>query len=150
MIQSPRRRVASLKGDVTMRQTLLALSLSLMVGTAAHSQDNPIVTTITDQITALMADDFDTAFSYASPNIKRLFGTPERFGQMVREGYPMIYRPAEVTMLGQQTLSGRVVQRVMIRDQNGRLHMLGYQMIETDAGWQINGVQLLRVPEMGA
>jgi hypothetical protein len=132
-----------------MRQTLLALTLSLSLGTAAYAQDNPIATTITDQIAAFQADDFDTAFSYASPNIKRLFGTPERFGQMVRDGYPMVHRPAEVTMLDQSQVDGRILQRVMIRDQSGRVHMLAYQMIETDQGWQINGVQLLRAPEVG-
>ena len=133
-----------------MRQTLLALSLSLSLGTAAYAQDNPIATTITDQIAAFQADDFDTAFSYASPNIKRLFGSPQRFGQMVRDGYPMVHRPAEVTLLDQRDMGGQVVQRVMIRDQSGRLHMLAYQMVETDDGWQINGVQLLRAPETGA
>jgi len=133
-----------------MRQTLLALVLSLCVGSAAHAQDNPVEDIINDQIAAFMADDFDAAFSYASPNIKRLFGSPERFGQMVIDGYPMVHRPAEVTMLGQQAMGAGVVQRVMIRDQGGRLHMLGYQMIETDDGWQINGVQLLRAPEVGA
>lgn len=132
-----------------MRQTLLALTLSLSLGTAAYAQDNPIATTITDQIAAFQADDFDTAFSYASPSIKRLFGTPERFGQMVRDGYPMVHRPAEVTMLDQSEVDGRILQRVMIRDQSGRVHMLAYQMIETDQGWQINGVQLLRAPEVG-
>lgn len=132
-----------------MRQTLLVLTLSLSLGMAAHAQDNPIATTITDQIAAFQADDFDTAFSYASPNIKRLFGTPERFGQMVRDGYPMVHRPAEVTMLDQRPMDGRIQQNVMIRDQSGRVHMLAYQMIETDQGWQINGVQLLRAPELG-
>ncbi|MFU8897254.1 MAG: DUF4864 domain-containing protein [Roseinatronobacter sp.] len=133
-----------------MRQTLLALMLPLFFGLSAHAQDNPIATAITDQIAAFQADDFDTAFSYASPNIKRLFGTPQRFGQMVRDGYPMVHRPAEVTLLDQRDMGGQVVQRVMIRDQSGRLHMLAYQMVETDDGWQINGVQLLRAPETGA
>jgi len=133
-----------------MRQTLLALILPLFFGLSAHAQDDAIATTITDQIAAFQADDFDTAFSYASPGIKRMFGTPERFGQMVRDGYPMVHRPAEVTMLDQSPLDGRIMQRVMIRDQNGRLHMLAYQMVETEDGWQINGVQLLRAPETGA
>lgn len=132
-----------------MRQTLLALFLSLSVGTAAHAQDNPVADTINDQITAFLADDFDTAFSYASPNLKRLFGSPERFGQMVVDGYPMVHRPAEVTMLEQQAVGESVMQRVMIRDQGGRLHVLGYQMVETDDGWQINGVQILRAPDVG-
>ena len=133
-----------------MRQSLLALILSLLFGATAHAQDNPIADTINKQIAAFMADDFEAAFSYASPNIKQLFGSPERFGQMVRNGYPMVHRPAEVTILDRRTVGERVMQRVMIHDQGGRLHMLGYQMIETTDGWQINGVQLLRAPEVGA
>lgn len=132
-----------------MRQTLFALILSLSVGTAAHAQENPVADAINDQIAAFLADDFDAAFNYASPNIKRLFGSPERFGQMVVEGYPMVHRPAEVTMLEQQAMGATVLQRVMIRDQGGRLHVLGYQMVETDDGWQINGVQILRAPDVG-
>lgn len=133
-----------------MRQYLASLAAALLLALPAQAQDNPIAQVITDQLTAFQADDFDAAFTYASPNIKRLFGTPQRFGQMVRDGYPMVYRPAEVTMLESRDMGGRTEQRVMIRDQAGRLHMLSYQMIETPEGWQINGVQLLRAPEVGA
>jgi hypothetical protein len=111
---------------------------------------DPIQRVINDQLQAFLADDFDTAFTYASPSIKRMFGSPERFGQMVRDGYPMVHRPEDVTMLDQREMDGRVFQRVMIRDMGGRVHMLAYQMIETDEGWQINGVQILRAPEVGA
>jgi hypothetical protein len=38
----------------------------------------------------------------------------------------------------------------MIRDQAGEFHMLDYQMIEGPEGWQINGVQILRRPDVGA
>ena len=40
-------------------------------------------------------------------------------------------------------IAGRLWQMVMIRDAQGDLHVLDYQMIETAQGWQINGVQLL-------
>ena len=133
-----------------MRQFLSSLAVTLFLTLGAQAQENPIAKTITDQIAAFQVDDFDAAFAYASPNIKRLFGSPERFGQMVREGYPMVYRPAEVTMLESRAIGDRVEQRVMIRDASGRLHMLSYQMIDTQDGWQINGVQLLRAPEVGA
>jgi len=133
-----------------MRHALAILALCFGLASAPQAQADPIRSVISDQLDAFLADDFDTAFSYASPNIKRLFGTPERFGQMVRNGYPMVHRPQEVTMLDQQEVGGRVLQRVMIRDGSGRLHVLGYQMIQTDAGWLINGVQILRAPEVGA
>ena len=113
------------------------------------TQADPIQNVISDQIGALMADDFETAFSYASPSIKRLFGSPERFGEMVREGYPMVHRPAEVQMLEQRDVGPHVIQPVMMRDAMGRIHFLAYAMIETPDGWQINGVQILRAPEVG-
>jgi hypothetical protein len=45
---------------------------------------------------------------------------------------------------------GRLVQRVMITDAEGRLHLLDYQMIPAGGGWQIDGVQVLRAPAAGA
>lgn len=133
-----------------MRQIILSVAIAVCIGFAAQAQDNPIEQVIADQLAAFQADDFDTAYSFASPTIKRLFGSPERFGQMVRDGYPMVYRPADVTMLEQRVMGGQTVQRVMVSDAAGRLHFLAYQMIETPEGWQINGVQILRAPEVGA
>jgi hypothetical protein len=130
---------------------ILALLLAVSLGPSGlRAQDSAVPDVIRDQISAFQADDFVAAFDFASPTIKRLFGTPERFGQMVQSGYPMVYRPAEVRMLEQRDLGGVKVQRVMIRDEQGRFHMLDYQMIPTETGWQINGVQLLQAAQLGA
>ena len=109
-----------------------------------------IETTIQSQIDAFLADDFPKAFTFASPNIRMLFGSPERFGAMVRQGYPMVWRPGEVRFLELRDIDGALWQKVLIRDQSGRLHILDYQMVETGDGWRINGVQLLRPPGVGA
>jgi hypothetical protein len=109
-----------------------------------------IESTIRSQIDAFLIDDFATAFTFASPNIKSLFGSSERFGQMVRNGYPMVWRPGEVRFLELRDIDGALWQKVMIRDQAGEFHMLDYQMIEGPEGWQINGVQILRRPDVGA
>lgn len=133
-----------------MRTAILSFIMALGLASPGFAQDNPITKVISDQIAAFQADDFETAFSYASPTIKRIFGTPERFGQMVREGYPMVHRPSAVTMLDQTTSGPQIIQRVMMRDGSGRLHIVAYSMVEAPEGWQINGVQLLRAPEVGA
>jgi hypothetical protein len=39
---------------------------------------------------------------------------------------------------------------VLVTDAQGVPFVLEYQMIETPDGWQINGVQVLRAPEVGA
>jgi len=109
-----------------------------------------IEATIGAQIDAFKVDDFATAFSFASPNIQGIFGGSERFGQMVKNGYPMVWRPGDVQFLELREVAGALWQRVQIRDQSGTLHALDYQMIQQDGDWRINGVQLLRLPDVGA
>lgn len=125
---------------------LTAFSFSLPVA----AQEDPVQQTILNQIEAFKADDFATAFDFASPSIKSIFMSPENFGAMVKNGYPMVHRPGSVRMLEQREISGNLWQKVMITDQSGRAHVLDYQMIQTPDGWQINGVQLLPEPGVGA
>ena len=130
---------------------LLLVLTALPVATARAQEGAASVEgTILGQFDAFKADDFATAFTFASPTIKSIFGTPENFGAMVRQGYPMVHRPASVRMLEQRDVSGAVVQRVMVTDQTGATHMLDYQMLRTPEGWQINGVQLLPSTGIGA
>ena len=90
------------------------------------------------------------AWRYASPNIKQMFREPDNFAMMVQRGYPMVWDNSEVRFLELREISGNLWQKIIIRDANGTLHMLDYQMIETAQGWQINGVQLLPSPDVGA
>ncbi|MCA3505687.1 MAG: DUF4864 domain-containing protein [Rhodobacter sp.] len=136
-----------------MRQLLLSLVLLCLPVLSAQAQEarNPAIeTVIQQQFDAFRAEDVGTAFSFASPNIKGMFGTPENFGRMVRDGYPMVWRPAEVQFLDLRRVAGNLWQRVMVTDQAGRTHLLDYQMVETGQGWQINGVQILPQAGVGA
>ncbi|MEJ6390555.1 DUF4864 domain-containing protein [Gymnodinialimonas ulvae] len=137
----------------------LAMSLALVALLAAprpvHAQEllppNPdIEAVIGGQFDAFRADDVLEAWEFASPNIQGLFGSPERFGSMVQQGYPMVWNPGEVNFIDLQAFGGLIVQRVEVIDQNGTLHYLGYAMVETENGWRINGVQLLEAPILGA
>lgn len=116
----------------------------------ARAQSGDIQGVIASQIEAFKVDDFATAFTYASPTIKRLFGTPERFGAMVRQGFPMVWRPADVTYLAQERRNGMTYQNVLIKDASGGLFTFEYEMIETENGWQINGVRPLLDPPVAA
>lgn len=128
---------------------LLLSLLTLLTSPPAQAEDSSIEQVIRDQIAAFKADDFPTAFGFASPGIRALFGTPERFGQMVRQGYPMVWRPRDVTFLEQSPPSGRVVQRLSLRDAQGQHHLLDYFMVQTAAGWRIDGVALVPAPDVG-
>ena len=118
--------------------------------TGVHTGHDPAIEAVIGaQIDAFLADDFSRAFTYASPGIRTLFGTPEKFGAMVREGYPMVWRPGRVSYLELQRKHGKLWQIVMIRDGSGTLHWLAYQMIQTDGAWKINAVEVLRPPGSG-
>lgn len=105
---------------------------------------------ISDQITAFQADDFETAFSYASPGIQRFFGTVSNFARMVRNGFPMVWRPGAVQFLSSKGSDTVRDQDVMITDQTGRIHMLRYRMILIDGDWRIDGVTPLAAPDLNA
>ena len=122
-----------------------------MAGTSALAQDaDAIEGVIENQLEAFNNRDISEAWLYASPNIKRLFGSPDTFGMMVQKGYPMVWDNADVQFLELRDLRGTLWQKVMVRDARGGLHVLDYQMVETADGWQINGVQLLPAPDLGA
>ena len=131
-----------------MRKILLAIGLIFGLAFTASAQNAEVEATIDSQIEAFLANDFNRAFAFASPNIQQIFRTPENFGLMVRQGYPMVWRPAEVRYLELREINGALWQKVQITDAEGRIHLLDYQMIELGSEWKINGVQLLRQPEV--
>ena len=132
-----------------MRHITLAAILWAASFAPSWADKAAIRTTIESQITAFQQNDFDTAFSYASPNIQRIFGSPDRFGSMVRQGYPMVHRPADIQFLEIETIQGEKWQKVRMADQHGRYHVMAYRMILLDEQWLINGVQLLPSEETG-
>ncbi|MFZ5963310.1 DUF4864 domain-containing protein [Thalassococcus sp. BH17M4-6] len=133
-----------------MRQILFALiaCIGLSHGALAQTQSGADVQdTIQRQLDAFMADDFDTAFTFAAPNIQGMFGTPENFEMMVKRGYPMVWRPADVTFGDLRDDGATVAQRVIIRDQKGATHVLEYTMVDQGGMWRIAGVQI--IPQAG-
>lgn len=133
-----------------MRRFLILLFVTLGLSVPVLAQDRDIKATIGAQIKALQADDFATAFTYASPSIQGIFGSAENFGVMVRRGFPMVWRPEQVKFLDLRKDEGRMIQKVMITDAQGQVHLLDYQMIDFESGWKINGVQIIKAPGVSA
>jgi hypothetical protein len=103
---------------------------------------------IESQIAAFRRDDGPGAFAFASPNIKRIFGSPENFMAMVRQGYPQVYRPSSVAFGDLVRAEGTLLQLVDIVGPDGLPVVAVYEMErQPDGSWQINGCQLLRPPE---
>jgi hypothetical protein len=137
----------SISGGFHMRRLLLALPF---LAFAAQAEEPAIITTIENQFAAFQRDDFLTAFSYASPTIRSVFQNSENFGMMVKRGYPMVHRPANVQMLDQREEPGFVLQRVLVTDQTGRSFLLAYEMVQAGDRWLIDAVHLLEQSQAGA
>jgi len=129
----------------------VAICLLVFITSVAFAQNRdqdktPVQAVIQEQIDAFLADDFETAFQYAAPNIQRMFGHPRRFAQMIVRSYPMVWRPVDVKYLGVSRVGPYALQKVMIIDQNNALHILRYQLVPINQRWRISGVEILEIP----
>lgn len=138
------------------RVILGALLLALCAGPAPAQQAGTdgrgpeIRSVITSQIEAMKAEDFETAFGFASPAIRRALRSAAAFRRMVVQGYPMVWNPADVRFVGLEDRDGQAVQGVMVIDQQGALYVLDYAMVPGEDGWRINGVTVRRPGDAGA
>ena len=92
------------------------------------------------QLDAFAADNADLAFSLAAPSIRQLFGNADNFLQMVRTGYPVVYRPASVSFLQPEPDAKEVVQPVHLTDGQGHAWLAVYRVQrQKDKSWRIAG-----------
>lgn len=103
---------------------------------------------IGQQLEAFRRDDGKTAFSFASPMIRSMFGTPEVFMEMVRQSYRPVYRPREVRFDALITWRGKPTQRVILVGPDQKVVIALYEMQRQPNGeWKINGCYLLAADE---
>ena len=135
-----------------MRPLLTLAFLALPLGAAAQdAQDQAAIeAVITDQLSDFNARDVPGAWEHASPTIRGIFGTPENFGDMVENGYPMVWDNSDAQFLDLRAEGGALRQKVLIEDAEGRGWILDYEMLELPEGWRINGVQVLPAPDLAA
>lgn len=133
-----------------MTRFLTTVFAVLFLALPLRAQEQDIQTVIGDQITAFGSDDFDTAFTFASPGIRQMFQTPERFGEMVRNGYPMVHRPQAYVFEDLQQTGEGTFQYLLIEGPDGNYYRAEYDMIQTGDGWKIRGVRISRAEGIGA
>ncbi|MEM1306659.1 MAG: DUF4864 domain-containing protein [Pseudomonadota bacterium] len=105
---------------------------------------------IASQLERFNADDAAGAFSHASPNIQRMFRTPENFMSMVRRGYPQIARSKDARFLDLEMKDGALLQKVLVTGRDGRAVIAAYAMVEVDGVWRIDGCFLVKPPTSNA
>ena len=107
--------------------------------------------TVQAQLAAFAADDAERAFAFATLAIRTLFQTPANFLAMVRQDYPVVYRPAKVLFLSPKALDAAVVQPVQLVDAAGQSWLAMYTLErQADGRWLINGCVLVPDRALGA
>ena len=109
-----------------------------------------IQSTISDQLRAFASDNFIEAFTHASPGIKDIFGTVENFSNMVKKGYPMVWRYNNFEFLNLEETPQGYSQIVRITDQNEKLFLLKYFMKNVAGIWKISGVSIIEASDFSA
>ena len=105
---------------------------------------------ISDQLRAFASDNFIEAFTHASPGIKDIFGTVENFSNMVKKGYPMVWRYNNFEFLNLEETPQGYSQIVRITDQNDKLFLLKYFMKNVAGIWKISGVSIIEASDFSA
>lgn len=128
---------------------LLAIAASLGAAPAADDADRSAFRQAIDgQIAAFRRDDADAAWSLASPGIRQMFGSPETFMSMVRQGYAPVYRPRRYELGEVRDVEAGAEQSVRIDDADG----VGWTAIysfekQPDGHWAISGCRLVKAPD---
>ena len=96
--------------------------------------------TISSQIDAFKNNDVKKAYTFAAPNIQAQFPSPDIFGLMVRNGYPVIWNPKNYKFASFKDLGNRCIQRVLFQSYDGSLETYDYLLEKEGNLWKIAGV----------
>ncbi len=125
---------------------MTCIFLFLLTLTAKAEDDAAVIqSSIEAQLEAFRSGDAQLAFSFASEQIRDIFGTPENFVAMVRNQYAVMIAPASIVFLKLEHDNGATLQPVQLSDNRGQLWLAVYSMQRDAQGsWRINGCVLRR------
>lgn len=98
---------------------------------------------IEKQVDAFTRDDAETAFSFASPNIRKEFQTAANFIAMVKAEYEAVYRSRSVNFPDPAVIEGRALRPVQLWGPDNVAVVAIYTMErQEDGAWKIDGCEL--------
>lgn len=134
--------------------TAAAMCLALLSAAPAWADPSSDATqeVIEQQLDAFSRDAWDEAYGFAAPSIKRIFPSADAFANMVRGGYPMVWRNSSVEFLESGPAAGGAQYEQILRivDQDGRSFLARYTLAEIDGAWRITGVMIREEENLSA
>jgi hypothetical protein len=127
----------------------VVLSLVLLPLASAKAED-PVTdaqAVISGQIAALMSNDAEKAYSFASPGIRSLYPNKDQFFEMVRKSYEPVYHAGTYAFGRSKMIGGGevVLQEVMISAKEGKDWTAIYEVrLMDDGSYKVNGVRMIR------
>ena len=123
---------------------LQILILSFLIQNGAYaitaSDEEEIISVVNAQLQAFQDDDFEKAYSYASPTIKTIFSDYKKFRDLVVGQYQAVYRPESINIGSVSTEGGVPFLEVYLVDPDGIFVTAIYSMQQQENGsWLING-----------
>ncbi len=99
---------------------------------------------IDGQLRAFSRDDNAGAYSFAAPNVKRIFPTLDAFMNMVTSAYQPVHKPRNYAFGKVQEMSATsIVQQVLIVGPDGKDYEAVYTLeLQPDGMYRITGVSL--------
>ena len=136
-------------GLIIKKMWFVALFISLF-STLVFADESEIVmkevrNTISSQIDAFKENNIKKAYKFAAPNIQAQFPNPDVFGLMVRNGYPVIWRPKSFKFSKFRDLGNKSIQRVLFQSYNGSIETYDYILEKYDDLWRIAGVLTISI-----
>ncbi|MDX8539338.1 MAG: DUF4864 domain-containing protein [Mesorhizobium sp.] len=131
-----------------MRRSLFAFAiipfLFMSSAFAGDAEIKAAQTVIDSQLKAFVANDGAKAYSFAAPNVKRVFPTVDMFMNMVTNGYAPVRKPQSYAFgKVEQTGPTSIIQQVMIVGPDGKDYEAVYTLEQQpDGSFQITGCSL--------
>ena len=126
------------------RAALLACLLMSLPAFAGEAEIKAAQDSIAGQLHAFRADDNATAYSYAAPNVRRIFPTVDTFMGMVAGAYKPVHKPQSFSFGKFQEMNPTsIIQQVIIVGADGKDYEAVYTLeLQPDGIWRITGVSL--------
>ena len=140
--QHPLQR-AFLLGFVMLALSTLAHAQQGLARTLGNADRAKIQRVISSQIKAFEREDDLIAFSYAAPAVRRYFGSPQAFMEMVKTGYESLYRNRSAEFLEASVIDGNVIQPLRIVTFDGDVVVALFTMEQqSDKEWRVSGCEI--------
>jgi hypothetical protein len=129
-----------------------ALWLAVAPALGGEAEIKAAQSSIEAQIRAFLAGEDETAYSFAAPNIKRIFPTVEQFMAMVRNGYQPVWKPQNFAFGDAMEMSPTaIIQKVLVTGPDGKNYEAVYTLeLQDDGTFRITGVSLRGAQTLGA